>query len=747
MATKKETKPSVARENDTQVQELLEQRQEIAGALRESTSRAQAETALGAITSTDEATQLALLKALAKKHDVDAADVLLAINELTPNKAVRKESRRGLIHLAGAKIYPSWTPQPEAGTPLGTSSAPRFWKGYVTPLREEGEIQLILCWEQGFEYGEARMMAFLLDYWQDGVKDFFTEVGSKRRIDTRVNELNASFTEYTKGKFKTTDCTLAEGRRLILEALSVNQWRGTAPHKDYRHNRPLVEQMVLHAQGVGEDRGYTFTSPDLEPDEVVGDFAGGWSMGDYGLCYDLLAKNSPILEGLSRDEWIEQRRKWAEEAHPARFQLTFLREREHNQQSLWLPTTFLSDLSATRQEVEMAWSLELADTPLSGTLPEMPMGTIVYKETGRHWFWTSYTLVQEDGVWRIQRMTDEGARVQGLPIAEVQERLKEQQDGIQEITQNHSPTDPDAQQYYEEIVWRTTKALYYDDALLVKLPFDHSVYEDAVSRAMVIGATERAAAYLEKWLQRTSNQIERGRLLLRLGAVQSAVGDRYNEIGMDERAERFYALAESSLRESLQADNTVLGHILLAELLARKEASDEAVAELQAAQALEPTREEEAQIEHDLGNIALERKAYDEALRHFQRVAEINPNFEGIWFTIAHTYRLQNNFPEAEVYYRRAIEAEPRDVRAYSEMGAMYLNRFQLNEAQEIVEKGLAAIPDSAHLRALLAGILADKGERRRAQAVLAEAERINPRLEIVQAVREILNTLPGKKR
>src|SRR5258708_40221073 len=132
-----------------------------------------------------------------------------------------------------------------------------------------------------------------------------------------------------------TDLTLAEGRRLIKEALSVNPWREPSPNKDTRHDLPIVRQLVLNAPDVGVDRGRTFINPDLDPDEVVGNFVGGWAMGDHGLCFDLLVSNSPLLEGLSRDEWIHHRRKWADKAHPARFEPRLLRERQRSQKALW----------------------------------------------------------------------------------------------------------------------------------------------------------------------------------------------------------------------------------------------------------------------------------------------------------------------------------------------------------------------------------------------------------------------------
>ncbi len=189
MTSKKSQEPIIPQGDDTHVQHLVEQRQNIAESLRGSTSRIQAETALASITSNAEGTQLALLKALAKQRDVDAADVLLALNELAPDKAVRKEARRGLIQLASSKIYPSWTPEPERPAAQVASYAPRFWKGLIPIMRERGEIEIVLCWEQGFEYGEMRMMRFVLDFWKNGINDFQNEIGTRRHIESHLDDM------------------------------------------------------------------------------------------------------------------------------------------------------------------------------------------------------------------------------------------------------------------------------------------------------------------------------------------------------------------------------------------------------------------------------------------------------------------------------------------------------------------------------------------------------------------------------
>ena len=729
MTRKKET-DTVSQEDNVQVQQVLGQFHQLADNLHNSSSQGEAEAVLDDINSMPEASQMALLKALSKEHDTDAADVLIAINELSPNKSIRKEARRSLIRLEGAKVYPGWSP-PVSRTPaiqIPSSNPPRFWKGFVTQSREEGEVEIILCWEQGFEYSEVRMLIFILDFWERGVKEFILDNTNKRNVDAQIQHLRTQLPGVTL-----VDCTLAEARRLLEEALSVNKWRGTTPHKEYRHHQPTVNQLVFGDEG--KDRGLTFINPNLEPDEVVATFVAAWSLGDYGLTYDLLASNSSLRDGPGRDEWIEQHRAWANEAHPTLFELSFVREREASQSALWVPATFRGMSPSSRKEVEIAWSLELTDTQLSGTLKEMPMGTIVFKETGRHWFWTSYTLVQEEGSWRIQHMTDEGARAQSLSIAELQKRIKEHDDRVKEIIQER----PGAGQQTEEVIWRIVQTMYYDDALIAHLPFDRNVNGDAYHRAIGLGALERAIAYLER-IARTFAEY-RGEVLRQLGVTRESLSEYYSERGMNERAQHFEELAEAAIRESLEVENNISGHVILAELIFKRGGNlDEAEAHLKQAREMAPEKQEEATIESDFGNLALERQQLHEALQHYQRAADIDPNFNNIWFRIGLVQRRMNRPDEALASFERAIEMQPKELAPYAELTVIYTKQGQLPKAREILERGLRSNPKSPHLLALLSSVYLESGDLRRATAILEEAEQVNPKLDIVQSMRDELN-------
>ena len=244
MTRKKDAIPLLSEDENAQIQHLLENYQEIAQTLHQSTDQPAIENALSAINALPEAAQIALLKALARENTTDAADILIAVNTVSSQKEARKEARRSLIRLEGSKIYPQWVP-PVVASPivqLNVEHPPRFWKGLVTQAREEGQVQLLLSWEQGYDYKDARLVILLLDYWSDGIKDINVEITSKHHVEEHINEMREKF------PVALVDCTLAEGKRLLEEALSVNTWRGTTPHKDYRNRQQILNSLILEAR-------------------------------------------------------------------------------------------------------------------------------------------------------------------------------------------------------------------------------------------------------------------------------------------------------------------------------------------------------------------------------------------------------------------------------------------------------------------------------------------------------------------
>jgi hypothetical protein len=217
MSTKKETSTQLSPEENTQVTDLVAGYPQLAQQLLETPDQAHVESVLVAIFQAPLPVQIAFIKALGRENRSTAADIVSALHIFSPDKEVRKEARRAIIRLESSKTYPKWKAPEMPGVlaQLPTPNASRFWKGYASTTREEGEIVLILCWEQGIEYKEAHMLSFILDFWETGIKDFFTLSGTKRRIEERIGELRG------QGRIlQLSSCTLAEGRRLLQEALA-----------------------------------------------------------------------------------------------------------------------------------------------------------------------------------------------------------------------------------------------------------------------------------------------------------------------------------------------------------------------------------------------------------------------------------------------------------------------------------------------------------------------------------------------
>jgi len=723
MSTKKETSTQLSPEENTQVADLLAGYPQLAQQLLETPDQEHVESVLAAIFQAPLPVQIAFIKALGRENRSTAADIVSALHTFSPEKEVRKEARRAIIRLESSKTYPKWKAPATPGVlaQLPTPNAPRFWKGYASATREEGEVVLILCWEQGIDYKEAHMLSFILDFWEAGVKDFFTLSGTKRRIEERTGELRG------QGRIlQLSSCTLAEGKRLLQEALGVNEWRKAPLNNDFRQQLPNVKRLVLEANEAGFDSGQTFIAPDMEAQELVVNFIGGWSFGDYALAYDLLSIDNPLRQAQSRDEWIEQHRAWYDEAQPTRMKLGFVHEQEADIQP---------DAMANERLTEVGWSLELSDTQLGGTIDEMPMGTAVNKESGRHWFWTNYALAKEDGAWRIREIVDEGAALQGLPVEELQERIKSYESAIDSRLE-HREEDPES--FQEEVAWRLTQLLHFDDALLAQIAEpDYQTYQEAYEHALLTGDPERMVIYLERMNQRFPEH--KADTLRRLGSTLAEMAYHSEGEETKERRQHLLARAEEILREVVSIEDNAMNRALVAELLMSSDRDDEARDEFQKAAALLPNESANvnlhASIEAGLGNVAMRAKRYKEAIPHYEKVAELDPTYAGVWFSLGFANRLINNKTDAETYYVQGLAMEPIDPRIYSELTAIYVQRKEYSRAQSLLEDGLKRSPETAYLHMLIASVYAESGDKRQAKRHIEEAERLDPESDIISVV------------
>jgi tetratricopeptide (TPR) repeat protein len=760
MVKKKSPQTSVSQEENLQAQHILERYHQIATDLRESKDQEQTEAVLTEINTLPEGAQIALLKALAKEHHVDAADVVAALNELSPLKTVRKEARRSLIQLEGAKISPQWQSPLDHTPPIGLiqpgTNPPRFWKGLVSDTRAMGQVQLLLFWEQGEDYKEIRILGFYLEFEEIGVKDFFTALDDKLGIDQFIAELGTKAPD-----LKMKDCSLRAGRRLLLKALKVHTENGTKPPFEYQSHVSLINQLVIEIpeeeSELHEDEALDAEAKDridlhgLTPREVVVNFVEFWVDEEYDLAYELLASGSSLRDGLSRDEWVERRETWAEEAVPGALEPNFIYEREQPQSKIWLPDLWTVNYSATHKEVVAGWSIELERLPENDTLPELPQATMVYEETNRRWFWMSYTLIQEDGEWRIQRMTDETANAQTLSIEELQAKTQELDRYMVDFSQRFTPQeiqelkDEDAATYLGQLIMHAMEGACYTDALIKKLPLDQSLYSEAAAHMFTIMQYERCLAYLIPMTRRFLQG--RGLFLRRIADIQEKLSERYFYKEDDKRGELYQELAERSLHESLDVENSFEAHMALVDLLIEDEEEiDHVEKHLLAAKELMNGPEEEAHVQVHLGEIATVREQFKEALSHYQRVLDLKPDSAEAWFDVGEAHEALEHFEEAETSYKRALELEPDAIGYYYTLSQLYSDNARPTQAVATIEQGIVANPDSAPLHVYLAEIYMERGDYHRAEEYISKAERLDPESELVIRYRQMLNIRKSKQ-
>jgi len=285
------------------------------------------------------------------------------------------------------------------------------------------------------------------------------------------------------------------------------------------------------------------------------------------------------------------------------------------------------------------------------------------------------------------------------------------------------------------------QVVYYEDALMKQEPPDHTTYFEAAARAEILQDEERSITYLERVIRLFPEQ--RAEALRQIGTLQTELSEKYeDEEGDDERAEHFLELAEASLRESLTIEDHAAGHIGLADVLQYSgddEQLEEAKDELYKAQEMTTDKETLAIIESKLGELAMDRDDYEDALEHYKRVEEIDPTLPGAKAGAGDALRLMGKTEEAKAAYRQAIETEPDNLHAYVDLSQMYQKEGEESLAREVLEEGRAANPNTVELHLLLAASYIEKNDFRRAEELVNEAEIINPLDENVQIYRQVL--------
>lgn len=695
-----------------------------------------------------------------------AADVATALGELDGRHEVAREARRARVRLrsAGAahtiavpaaRVVPTiQTTAPVAPITVAPRE-PKFIEAHVTRSREAGELTLITVWQEGTDDDILRAYLFLLDFWREGVKDF--EISDPLPKAQIQRQLIAPLTQRQgPGVDK---IGWAQARGLVLQALAVNTWRKAEPAATLTRFRAQVDQRLLDGPAdearrqeivaetarMEREGDRPLCDINLEPEETLANWLGAWGLGDYGLAYDLLAADHPTRRGKSREEFIALRRQWADEAEPAALRLTLIRDQEQRASVLWTPGAAPGRLGAGGRELEAFWSLTLNESAVGGQLSELPMGTLVSKSTGRHWFWTGHTMRRDtaSNLWLVAASRDEGAQAQGVPVEELTKRIKEMREKAERTASEAQaqPEGPAASNALRTVTGDLTAALHYGDALMARLPLDETICRDAINDARALASHERAAALLERMVGRFQDDIE---VRFEYGVEQYLVGEQYAQQGMSEPASAWLGRATATMTDVATTAPTARHLQGLGELLSRQGHFTQAAERLRQAIASEP---ENATLQLDLsealmGQVSAENldapEPLDDAARQtamrgaldaLRAAAKIDADLPRLFTRIGAVQEALHQHEDAIISLEEAIRRDRDDDSAQYTLGTLYMARKEPQKALRHLEMASQMEPTSLQYRVAVAACYVALEKVREATRELDTLDKVAPGL------------------
>ena len=152
-----------------------------------------------------------------------------------------------------------------------------------------------------------------------------------------------------------------------------------------------------------------------------------------------------------------------------------------------------------------------------------------------------------------------------------------------------------------------------------------------------------------------------------------------------------------------------------------------------------------ARAHNNLGGALGSRGQFDEAIAHFRKALEINPEYAGARSNLGNALAGGEQFEVAIAEYRKALEIEPDDVDALNNLGIALAGRGQVEEAIAQYRKALAIEPRNAEAHYNLGNALSGRGAADEAIAHYQKALEIKP--EYMKAHCNLGTALAGRGR
>ena len=187
------------------------------------------------------------------------------------------------------------------------------------------------------------------------------------------------------------------------------------------------------------------------------------------------------------------------------------------------------------------------------------------------------------------------------------------------------------------------------------------------------------------------------------------------------------------------SDNFI-GHYALGNALLKKGSVDEAIAHYQKALQINPN---DANACYSLGNALLQNGNVDEAIIQYQRALRIKPDYAEAYINLGNALLQKGNVDEAIIQYQMALQIKPDNEEAHINLGNALLKKGNVDEAIIQYQIALQIKPDYAEAHNSLGNALRKKGNVDEAIVHYQKALQIKP--NSAEACYNLGNTLIQK--
>jgi Tfp pilus assembly protein PilF len=169
--------------------------------------------------------------------------------------------------------------------------------------------------------------------------------------------------------------------------------------------------------------------------------------------------------------------------------------------------------------------------------------------------------------------------------------------------------------------------------------------------------------------------------------------DLANMLTLDGQGENLKA-AQDQVDILMKAQpNNADNHIAQAGILERQQRLNEAIAEMQKAIALDPSRGE---VYYDLANLQAKANLPEAAETSYKKAIELKASGVDPRLALAAFYQSRNRFAEAEQQVRQVIDSDRKNVDARAAMAKLYISEGKRAEAETFLRQVKQDFPDDS---------------------------------------------------